>query len=361
MSQQAVVNFLQIALECSVYVAPTAPGLTRTELFEVGRRAGFQDGEIGDALPRITTESFGRSARLLSNLMDPMWPYFNARPEPDYRNVAAFDFMHSQMNALIKSEGARNARLDRSVLVDRAIAEKIPRNDIEAAITISILGNVLVEKDNILSSKYGLVVETLPSAQPQTSIRNRDRDVRERAFLIVQDVVGRRTDGRLKHAEPLDAFPEALDRLGYGNFRLWWIQTVAELKATNYVTAPVSSLVLAAALVEGSLTFVVNHARKSDLGVFRSHDFDGEPQSWRIDKLIKSAAMGGETAILDEAARHRANTLALARQRIHAGRMLSDFPKGPPDLRPEEAREGRSIAEQIVRRVLDWLEKFPPK
>jgi hypothetical protein len=289
-----------------------------------------------------------------------MWPYFNMRPEPDYRNVVAFDFMHSQMNALIKSEGARNARLDRSVLVGRAVVEKIPANDIEAAITISLLCGVFVEKGNLLSSKHGLAVEPLPSAQAQTIIRTRDRDARERVFSIVKDVLGRRTDGRPKHAESLDAFPEALDRLGYGHFRLWWIQTVAELRSANYATAPVSSLVLAAALVEGSLTFVVAHARRTGLAVFRSHDFDGEPHTWKIDKLIKSAATGGETAILDEPSRHRASTLALARQRIHAGRMLADFPRGAPDLRPEESREAKAIAEQVVRRVLDWLGRYPP-
>jgi hypothetical protein len=352
--------FLQIALECSVYVAPREPGLTYDELLEVGKRLGLQAGEIGDALPRVTTEYFGRGGRLLLTHPDPMWPYFNARPEPDYRNVTAFDFMHSRLNALIKSEGARYARIDRSVLVDRAIAAKIPRNDIEAAITISLLCEVIVEKDNVLSSRHGIPFEPLPSAQPSTRVPTRNREEREKIFGIVKDVVERRTDGRPKHAEPLDAFPEALDRLGYGNFRLWWTQTVAELRAANYTTAPVSSLVLSAALVEGSLTFVVAHARAKNFAVFRSTDFEGEPHTWKIDKLIKSAASGGEAAILDEPTRHRAATLTTARQRIHVGRMLSDYSAGVPDLRPEEARDGRATAEQVVRRVLDWLERFPP-
>ena len=34
---------------------------------------------------------------------------------------------------------------------------------------------------------------------------------------LVKDVIERRTDGRHTHAEPLDAFAEELDRLGYGN------------------------------------------------------------------------------------------------------------------------------------------------
>ncbi len=35
--------------------------------------------------------------------------------------------------------------------------------------------------------------------------------------------------------------------------------------------------------------------------------------------------------------------------------MLSLHPHGPPDLRPEEAREAKAIAELVVRNVLDWL------
>jgi len=120
--------------------------------------------------------------------------------------------------------------------------------------------------------------------------------------------------------------------------------------------APVSSLVLAAALVEAALTFVVSHARQKNLAVFRSANFDGEPRTWRLERLIKSAASGASDAILDEPTRVRAEALATARQRIHAGRMLSDYPNGIPDLKPEEARDGRMTAELVVRRVLTWLE-----
>jgi hypothetical protein len=118
--------------------------------------------------------------------------------------------------------------------------------------------------------------------------------------------------------------------------------------------------VLAAALVEGALAFVVKHARAQNLGVFASTDFSRPTTSWSIDDLIKSAARGNDTAILTEQARLRAANPVSARQRFHAGRMLADFPQGVPDLRPEEAQEAKAIAELVVRRVLDWLEKHPP-
>jgi hypothetical protein len=117
---------------------------------------------------------------------------------------------------------------------------------------------------------------------------------------------------------------------------------------------------LAGALVEGSLTFVVKHARNLNLGVFRSKSFDGEPRTWKIDELVASAASGSDSAILDTQAKIRAQTLIRTRQRIHAGRMLHDFPQGVPDIRPEEARDAKATAEQVVRQVLDWLWRFPP-
>jgi hypothetical protein len=125
-----------------------------------------------------------------------------------------------------------------------------------------------------------------------------------------------------------------LDRFAFGG-----AQIVAEIRRANPNTSPVCVAVLAAALVEGSLTFVVRRARELNLRVFASNDFDRPPQTWRLDNLIASAATGGEAAILDVATRHRAESLLRTRQRIHAGRMLQDFPDGPADLRPEEGRE----------------------
>jgi hypothetical protein len=66
-----------------------------------------------------------------------------------------------------------------------------------------------------------------------------------------------------------------------------------ELRQADPNAAPVSTCVLAAALVEGALTFVVRHARKTGLAVFRSNDFDGEPRTWKIDELVRSASTGG--------------------------------------------------------------------
>jgi hypothetical protein len=182
---------------------------------------------------------------------------------------------------------------------------------------------------------------------------------RARAYPFVKDVIARRADGRPRHAEPLDAFADELERLGYGPFRLWWTQTVSELKLSNPSSTPVAAAVLAAALVEGALTFIVKHARAN--GQFQSKDYEKDPRGWKIEDLVASAASGGPTAVLDLQTKARAETLIRTRQRIHAGRMLSEYPGGPPDLRPDEARDAKGAVEQVVRAVLDWLQRNPPR
>jgi hypothetical protein len=358
---QDVIAFLRAALECSVYVAPLEPGLTYDELIEVGKRVNLQPGEIGDALPRVATQRFG-GGRLQPEPQHQHWNIFSLIEEPEYRNFVAFDFMYEEFNRLIRSEGAALALLERGVLVERAVAADITRHDIEVAITISLMTEQLVEKKGFLTRPHGGIYGPLPTEQRRKALGGvMHKKQRARAFPAVKDVIERRTDRRPKYAEPLDAFGDSLTELGYGPFRLWWTLLVAELRQSNAASNPVCTCVLAAALVEGALTFVVKHARSTGLGVLGSATFEGDPKTWRIDALVTSAGMGREAAMLNDAMRRRAEMLIGARQRIHAGRMLSDHPGGPPDLRPEQAREARETADLVVRAVLDWLNQYPPR
>jgi hypothetical protein len=265
-------------------------------------------------------------------------------------------------------QGAQTARIERSVLVARAVHTKLRELDVEAAITIMLWDkHLVVDKGGTLRFAPGRELYPLASEQVAQVRASRagqhiiQKPERAQAYPIVKDVIERRSDGRPKAAEALDAFADALEKLGYAPFRLWWKQTVAELRHAEPTLSPVAATVFAAALVEGALTFVVKHARGFGLGVLGSRSLDGDPRTWKIDDLVSSACAGQDAAILDGATRHRADELIKARQRIHAGRMLSDFPGGAPDLRPEEARAAKESAEVIVRRVLDWLDKHPPK
>jgi hypothetical protein len=118
--------------------------------------------------------------------------------------------------------------------------------------------------------------------------------------------------------------------------------------------------VLAAALAEAALTFVVGRAQTLNLATLNSKTFAESPTQWKFDDLLKSAAAGGPDAIFDQGTRDRADRLNTVRQRIHAGRLIALTPTGPiPDIRPEEPREAVETLDAILRRILDWLDAHP--
>ena len=355
---QEIISLLKAALECSVFVSPRDPGLTYGELATIGTTAGYLEGEVNDALRHVASRFYGVPRIVPAEQDIGQWAFFF--PEnPEYKDYAALDFVFDELNLRLRSEGEARAQIERSVLVERAVAKGIERHNIEVAITWLVMAKQLVEKDSILRFAHrGAFARQLPSA---TRAMHRHVDAnphKARAYPLVKDVMARRGDGRPRHPEPLDAFAEELERLGCRQFRMWWMQTVSELRQSNPSSTPVAVAVLAAALVEGALTFIVKHARAN--GQFQSKEYEREPRSWKIEDLVASAASGGPAAVLDLQSKTRAETLIRTRQRIHAGRMLSDYPTGPPDLRPDEAREAKGAADQVVRAVLDWLQKNPP-
>ena len=362
MSANEVLDFVKSAVECSVFLAPTDTGLSYDEIVEAAKQAGYLQGEIGDAFVKISSSRRSNNRFVPDEGMMTFWNIFMFRETPDYRNLDAFDFVYAEMNTLIRSEGIARATIERSVLVERGVAKNIPRHDLEVAVAMLTMSGYILSQGDLLKAKSPTHYTQLPSAQRNSdpSRSTMPKPARAKAYPIVKDIIGRRTDGRSKHAEPLDAFAEALQKLNYGHFRLWWMQIVAELRQSNTGSSPVAVCVLAAALVEGALTFVVRHARALNLPVLASKTFNEPSRTWKIDDLVASAAAGGNKAILDHKLRVRADALILTRQRIHAGRMLVEYPQGVPDLRPDEARDAKMTAELVVRAVLDWLERNPP-
>jgi hypothetical protein len=333
MMNQEVIKFIQEALECSVFIAPKEPGLTFDEVLEIGKKIGLQAGEIGDALPFAAKVYIGVKMLLPSdNAMAAWCLYF---PEtPDYRNFAAFDFVVSQLNTSVRAEGARNARLERTLLL--SARSRSTSRETTSRITMQVMAGQLTDDDGVLRFPSGQWQgeRGLPSATLQAQSRGHAtrRDSRARLHPHVKDVIERRTDGRPKYAEPLDAFAEELDKLGYGSFRLWWKQIVAELRCGDVQCSPVSVSVLAAALVEGALTFIVKHAHGLGLGVFGSRTFDDNPRTWRIDDLVTSAAAGREAAILDAPTKNRAEALIRTRSKGLARRAAHRQAPWPIDL-----------------------------
>jgi len=358
MMNQEIISLLKAALECSVYVSPRDPGLTYEELAIIGATAGYLEGEVNDALRHVGIRFWGVPRIVPAEQEITQWVFFF--PEnPEYKDYAALDFVFNELNLRLRSEGEARAEIERSVLVERAVAKSIQRHNIEVAITWLVMAKQLVEKDSILRFAHrGAGVRQFPSVTRAMHRHEHSKPHKARAYPLVKDVIARRGDGRPQHPEPLDAFAEELEQLGYRQFRMWWMQTVSELRQSSPSSTPVAVAVLAAALVEAALTFIVKHARAK--GQFQAKEYERDPRTWRIDDLVASAASGGPAAVLDLQSKARAETLIRIRQRIHAGRMLSDYPAGPPDLRPDEAREAKGVADQVVRAVLDWLQKNPP-
>jgi hypothetical protein len=244
-SLQEVVHLLQASIEASVYIAPTEPGLTIAELYEIGKRLGLKDGEIGDALPQVATSRFG--GRLI--LDESFWQVSGSlvlAQEPDLRSPAAFDFVVEQLNQLVREVGALRARLDRRIMIDRAKTQSIPPHDVEVAITLMLLSGQLAEDEGGLRFRSQIGgTRPLPSdGRNKVSLHRLPRPLRSQAMPHVKDVIDRRADGRPKNIEPFGAFSEQLEKLGHAHFRLWWTQTVAELGRTDPNLSPLSALVL---------------------------------------------------------------------------------------------------------------------
>ena len=352
--QNEVLSLLRAALECSIYINPLEPGLFGSELVEIGKAAGFQPGEINDMLPQVGQTTFGGGGFITPDVSMRQGFLFFHHEEPSWRDPRACDFVVTELVKEEKAEGVQRARLDRAVIVARAVAEGISESSIQIAITTLVMGGSLEDNKGVIrfQARNAGIQRGLPSDMLRAQGRASQKPYKAKAYPLVKDVIARRSDGRLEQAEPLDAFGSELAKIGYGHFRTWWARMVAELRRSDDHSSPVAVAVLAAALVEGSLTFSARFARDRRLSAFQSSNFDGEPRSWKIEKLIESAAAA---RILDGPTRAQADALTLFRQRIHAGRMLSDHPGGVPDISPEQSRAAKSTADLVTRRVIDWL------
>jgi len=202
--RREVVAFLEAALECSVYVSPLDPGLTDREVLEVGLRAGLLEAELRDAISETSARRHSRTGRLMPESTG-LWGEFSFQDQPDYRNIAAFDFVARELRAVVEAQGIWAARLDRAVIVERAVAKNIPRKDVEAAITIWLIDGHLRHEKGGIRFATGRDEYPLPSEQQRAAFPRRvtENTNRRRAFPLVKDVIERRSLGQPN--EPLDA------------------------------------------------------------------------------------------------------------------------------------------------------------
>jgi hypothetical protein len=92
------------------------------ELAEIAKRSGYLDGEINDALRHVGSASFRQPRIVPSEQERVQWACFF--PEnPEYKNYSALDLVFDELNLLLRSEGEGRAQIERSVLVERAVAK----------------------------------------------------------------------------------------------------------------------------------------------------------------------------------------------------------------------------------------------
>jgi hypothetical protein len=353
-------DFVLSALEASVFVSPRNHGLAAEEVVEIGQRLSFQPGELQDAIARFQRRmprGLGARLRLHETTPTRLSADFGSQQTPDFRDVKAFDFVRTELIALAKQIGESAAQLSRDVLVERGFARGLDRHAVEVAITISLLEGILQDKDGAIGHAPGRLAWALPSIQHDGSAHETPfhRMWLQKAHPVVRDVIARRSDGRAPAANPLDAFESMLGELGHDRFRAWWVQKRDELKRSDSNQQPVAVTVLAAALAEAALTFVVPRAKAA--GLMKRLEAE-KPRTWKFADLVSGAKSGDPTtrAILDERTAARCLELNEARQRIHAGFLIDEVPTGPiPDLKPEQARDALQTVDQLVRKVFEWL------
>jgi hypothetical protein len=172
----------------------------------------------------------------------------------------------------------------------------------------------------------------------------------------VKDLIARRLPGRLASPDPLRAFEVELDGLGYAQFKLWWNQQLSEVDQLDDATTPTAVTVLCAALCEGALVLVADRAQKLGKTMTSKGVPPGDYKKWKFDDLIVGARQPPEP-IFDPPLVDRCMDLNRIRQRIHAGRLVSDPQSMSFDARPEEASRARETLKQAVRRILEWIER----
>jgi hypothetical protein len=341
------------AIEASLYEAPTAWGLTPDELVQAGRAVGFEEGELSDAVDNVlraghVEPSTGtRRLRLASQvvhlleLMD-----FFVKREPEHRDTPSFQFIYDFFEDRARKLGRARALATRGELVAQGGASGLNGKSVQVAVEVLLLGGVLVQQDDTVLK----FVESYPSpkvqrAQHRTPTRRREE--LPGLHTAVRDILARRDDGRPSSSEPLDAFTSVVVKLGHQRFVTWWTHLREELGLAGPLQ-PTTAIVACAALAEGALTLVGSRARPNGLWT----GLDDHPRTWKLEGLVR-AAQSGTPSILKNAEGERCKALNVARQRIHAGRLLED-PRLTVDWKPEEARDARQTLDMLLRRILDW-------
>lgn len=361
--QDDIESFLKGAVDATVFLAPRDIGLTFAELLEVAGRAGYREGQTRDAVNRVWRQQAWGQSRFLPQYNGMAFSDFNFEWSPELRCIEAVEFAAGELRRIADEVTAAKASVARDVLVERAVQAGLSRETIESAIAGLLVDGIFEERDGLLRRPPNRWVWPLPSEQlkhyPNGNRHRLDKAPLERAYPLVEDVVRRRNDGRAPKAEPLDAFEATLVGLAQQRFVAWWVQARSELRTLSDTQQPTATIVVAAAMAEAALSFVLRPAQSAGL---MSRTDVTKPRSWRFEEMANGTKSGKQDvrSMLSDRARARCLELNELRQRIHVGFLVSSNAGPIPDVRPEQAREARQTLDMMLRDILEWLESQGP-
>lgn len=351
MRLQEVQRFIRNVLASSILVAPDEYGVTPAELVEIGASHGFGPGEIQDAL-RVDA-GIDRS-RMGPNLIPTSMVTNFLLMEPTegragMPSAETLDYVVRQFQEVAKEKGARSARLSGDVLGARGEGAGHTKRDVQVALALFELnGNLKDEGDGSLSN---ISLQIMQPFVGRTTMRNPILDLTS-VYGTVRDVIARRASDRPASADPLRAFPEELAALGHANLREWWHQVASELDCADSQQSPVSVVVLSAALCEAALTVVIGRSKELELAMRRLPE---RVEQWQLSQLIEWAKSGSDPIIQGDLGA-KCKKLNEWRQRIHVARYLEATP-AQVSCRTDEARQAKNILAELVRAVLEWLDR----
>jgi hypothetical protein len=196
---QEVSTYINAVFEASIFLNPASPGLSLKEALEAARRGGYQEGESLKEISQIVPDFLNSSDRRLvpTSKVFAAWGNFNVPQNPDFRNVLAFEFLHWELRKLdweLKGYGSLDessaSGVSRNVLVGRAVSKDLPKLDVEAAITLWVVGGYIIEHDGLLRYANGRSSDISPGEKLRAGDGLEFRDeIRVRAHAIIASLV----------------------------------------------------------------------------------------------------------------------------------------------------------------------------
>lgn len=354
-------QYIQFAIESTIFITPFDEGLSKTEIFEILTRFDFHKGEIQDALDVMwktqhITINWGEQKYKLSSdyiFYSMVWDRFRPDPIPEVLKRKIFLYLLED----IKKYGSRNYSLNIEILINNLQESQ----DFERTIILSFLRSLQLAKwiqisednKNILNVKKESIENGLKTCQKMDERKGSEKF--NSIFPVVKDVVGRRVSVLPISSDPYDGLSEQLKLLKADKYKLWWTQITSEISQLDDKRNPTARLILSAAICEGILAFVIEFSKDKEFAMTKNLRVE-DPKSWKFSEMIK-ATSSGISPFMKEDLRRKLEKMNENRKRIHPASYLT-FGSAIPDLKPEQSQEAFETSKALAREAIEWIVKL---